>query len=792
LRTWILLSCLVAVLAGMASCLAGDKEGEAVREEIDAWVSSVPDELPAGDASLGTGSIVYRLSGEGGGVWHVRLAEAEVTAGPGEVEDPRATIACSAEDFAALVRGELDATEAYFTGRLQVSGDGDFAQGLHARLAGDARGEGERVTTDTSGWYAFEPLPLEGAGASAADASDLLDAPAGKHGFLRVKGDEFVFEDGTPVRFWGTNIVAGEVFMDHETARRTAARLARFGCNLVRLHHMDADWAEPNIFDPSYDDTQHLSAESLDRLDYLISELKKQGIYVFLDLLVHRKFKAGDGVRDWEGVGNGAKVVAHFNRRIIELQKTYAHDLYTHVNAYTGLRYCDDPAIAMSEIINESSLFWDWGYADLPDSYIAEVNGLYREWAKREEVEVAEGASVREGLDERDADVLRFLYETQVAYFTEMRDYLRSIGVRVPLAGSNHWEAMALDLKSNLVMDFVDRHGYWDHPQGGYSPDDRFDNRPMVKGRGYNLVTWLSRQQLAGKPLTVSEWNCCWINDYIAEGPLLMAAYGAFQGWDGVLQFDYEGGDWSDTMWGSFNAGSKPHVLGTWPAAARLFIERQVRPGAPLVVALDPGEVAGGAELAEAFPELAGLQRRLLAAFGEGGASGAAGELAGAEEGALASDTGELSWDIGRGLVTVDSPGFAGRIGFAQEPVELGAVSIDVEPEFAVVGVTALDGLPIARSAHLLITAAARAENTNMVYAAGRKSAYEAGEAPILMQPVRGEIGLRMAGSDESVEVYALDSIGGRTGVVEVEREESRVVVPLEADSFWYEVVMAR
>ncbi len=37
------------------------------------------------------------------------------------------------------------------------------------------------------------------------------------------------------------------------------------------------------------------------------------------------------------------------------------------------------------------------------------------------------------------------------------------------------------------------------------------------------------------------------------------------------------------------------------------------------------------------------------------------------------------------------------------------------------------DGHPFARSEHLLLTAAARAENTGMVFALGRTSALEAG-----------------------------------------------------------------
>ena len=31
------------------------------------------------------------------------------------------------------------------------------------------------------------------------------EKPAGRHGFLKADGGSFVFEDGTPGRFWGTN-----------------------------------------------------------------------------------------------------------------------------------------------------------------------------------------------------------------------------------------------------------------------------------------------------------------------------------------------------------------------------------------------------------------------------------------------------------------------------------------------------------------------------------------------------------------------------------------------------------
>ena len=38
------------------------------------------------------------------------------------------------------------------------------------------------------------------------DFSHLLDAPAGKHGFLQIKDGHFYFEDGTRARFLGLTL----------------------------------------------------------------------------------------------------------------------------------------------------------------------------------------------------------------------------------------------------------------------------------------------------------------------------------------------------------------------------------------------------------------------------------------------------------------------------------------------------------------------------------------------------------------------------------------------------------
>src|SRR5436190_12408062 len=80
-------------------------------------------------------------------------------------------------------------------------------------------------------------------GASPVDVSFLLEAPAGKGGFIRSQGGHFVKPDGKRIRFWGVHLTdwsRGSVMIpSHEDAAMYAATLARYGVNMVRLHFID-------------------------------------------------------------------------------------------------------------------------------------------------------------------------------------------------------------------------------------------------------------------------------------------------------------------------------------------------------------------------------------------------------------------------------------------------------------------------------------------------------------------------------------------------------------------------
>ena len=129
----------------------------------------------------------------------------------------------------------------------------------------------------------------------------------------------------------------------------------------------------------------------LDRLDYLIAQFKKNGVYVNINLHVSRTFTEADGfpASVSQIPFSFDKRVDEFDRTMIARQKEYARDLLTHVNPYTKLAYTRDPAVAVVEINNENSLVGDpWGTlgADLdtlPEPFRGELTGMWNAWLAR-------------------------------------------------------------------------------------------------------------------------------------------------------------------------------------------------------------------------------------------------------------------------------------------------------------------------------------------------------------------------------------------------------------------------
>ncbi|HVV72061.1 MAG TPA: carbohydrate binding domain-containing protein, partial [Verrucomicrobiae bacterium] len=191
---------------------------------------------------------------------------------------------------------------------------------------------------------------------------------------------------GTRIRFLGVNFAADSPFMPTNYADAVAGRLAKFGVNAVRLHHMDASWAYGGgLLSYSSSTSTNLNAGQLDRLHYVVSRLKAHGIYSDVNLLVGREYRAADGLgpevtgMDWKD----AHILGFFYDPALALQKDYATKLLSPTNRFTGLSLAQDPAVAFVEIINENGIIQKWldgGLDRLPVRYAAALQARWNGW----------------------------------------------------------------------------------------------------------------------------------------------------------------------------------------------------------------------------------------------------------------------------------------------------------------------------------------------------------------------------------------------------------------------------
>ncbi len=469
------------------------------------------------------------------------------------------------------------------------------------------KGEGgENLTAPKStgpvDWGSWYTIPVDPAktGSHYVDWSSLLDAPAGKHGFATVKEGRITFSDGTPVRFWGTNLVAGKCFPEKKQADSLALRLSKMGCNLLRLHHMDAPWATPNIFG-NKETTRFLSNQSLNKLDYLISALKKKGIYVFLDLLVHREFMVADGVAN-KPPDLGGKQVGYFDEKLIQLQKGYIKQLLTHKNNYTGVAYKDEPAIVASEFINESSAFLHFSGDILSQPYRENLEEKFESDPQNEGKTLARfdldySSHLSPVVKQRTGDKgdvkesIRFLSGIEQKYYSTMNTYMRSLGVKYLLSGSNFPNPILVYQYDNTKMDLITTNDYWDHPQIWKLNNEwekieiaPINNTSILKNYKIGPINNISKYRWKDKPLIVTEFNMCFPDEYRLEGVPYLAAYSRLQGFDGMLQFHFDPEVAGQEGKFAFAINNMPDHLAQWVAAAPMFLRDYIQEAPSFVI----------------------------------------------------------------------------------------------------------------------------------------------------------------------------------------------------------------
>ena len=85
------------------------------------------------DRAQGVKAVVqYDITGEGGGTYHVEIADGKCAVHDGAGASPNLTLTMSGPDWLDMVAGKLNGQMAFMSGRLKLKGD----MGLAMRLAG--------------------------------------------------------------------------------------------------------------------------------------------------------------------------------------------------------------------------------------------------------------------------------------------------------------------------------------------------------------------------------------------------------------------------------------------------------------------------------------------------------------------------------------------------------------------------------------------------------------------------------------------------------------------------------
>ncbi len=314
-----------------------------------------------------------------------------------------------------------------------------------------------------------------------------------------------------------------------------------------------------------------------------------------------------------------------------------------------------------------------------------------------------------------------------------------------------------LEKYTYTVADFIDRHGYFGcHSQGeasewsvrdGHTYADRSALRfdPEEPGKPKVFVHPAMDPSYDGKPSMISETTWNRPNRYRSEAPLFYAAYGALQDSDAIVHFALDTAAWSVKP-GFFMQPwtlMSPAMMGQFPAAALIYRKGLVATGDLLVdlnlkvgdlldlkgtplpqdAALDElrlKDVPKGTTLkpGNVIDPLVHFAGRTNVNFTDRGGPPKLKDLKpfiDRRRQVVASSTGELRLDYGKGVLTINAPAAQGISGALREAgtAELKDLTISSKLELGHIVAVSLDGKPLATSRRILLQAMSEEKPTD-------------------------------------------------------------------------------
>ncbi|MDP2307623.1 MAG: cellulase family glycosylhydrolase [Pseudomonadota bacterium] len=631
---------------------------------------------------------------------------------------------------------------------------------------------------DTTGWYPFVPAwNLAGPLPQALPVTGLA-GPVGKNGFVKQDANGHLsFEDGTRAKFWGINIVASPAFPPKEDAEAYARTLAQLGFNLVRLHHIDQD-APNGVLNPKRGQAgqPEIDPEQLDRLDYFISKLREQGLYLFLEVATARNFTAADHVPEWApGVPSGHKLSTMFVPGWTERYDEWFETFWGRTNPYTKLRYADDPMVMTVELSNEHSLVANWGFGieNLPAAHLAHLDRRWNEWLRTRYPDdaalaaawpgspnprLAKGESLVGGTVAREplftatfdkwparriSDLYTFYAEVEETWYRHLETKARGLGFRAPIVPSISYDLPHIQVIRDAWR-YSDAHFEWDYMH---------DNVTTGRSALATPEAFLGRLSTAieGHTVAMSELGHPSPNPFRAEGAFLWAALASLQDWDMVVWFSWADSAFTKDLkalshWAELRTA--PVLLAQMPAASSAFRGGWI-PAAPGSLPLHISEPVARLQTGSAdvirrpanyqpwglLDAGTALRQRVRTSFAPTPPTVVPGTPAPGV--GWWPDPGLLLLDQPMLQVRVGPPGEAGRYGDGIRALTGLEVALD---DWAAVSFASTDGKPLANSKEAMLTIGTSQEMSHMLFSARDTIVASLGVGPVLVRPAVGVV----------------------------------------------------
>ena len=688
---------------------------------------------------------------------------------------------------------------AFTAAAAEPTGEVDTDLDAKAPVKKSELGSGELVISAGDGWIPFEYRKTVEPG-SALDFSKLSHrhAPAGKFGRVVAKGGHFEFKrlPGVPQRFWGANLCNDANFPDHDTAVMLAERLSAIGYNAVRIHHHEAGLVGAKRCGSA----TTLNPERADRLDFLVSELFKRGIYIESDLYMTRGLTWKELGFDREGRPKDSRVekglVTLLHPPVFSKWCAFARSWLSHRNPYTGRTWAEEPAWIGVSLVNE-------GFHVFPGGELRQLEpfqAAWRRWiaAKRAAdpkcyPELGEDVGSYPNFGWQDMTTTHmvpqacwdFAADVQREFMSKARRFLRDeLGFKVSLSNINHApQSAALGLARAEAFDFLDTHAY----ESGLAR-----SKPPYPARAANENPFMLHpnnvydtafKRVWNLPLVITETNCGAPNPYRGAATLKLASIAAFQGWSGIWRFAYtqglkhipEGSVCSPEWYGRFDAIADPLTVLAERVGAALFARGDLAPSdAKLALVLDEKSIhpKGGIALGTTPPW--GRDAAWRMGVGETAPNVETPDavrlsLADAMTSTAVPDvpkSGSVRFDPSNGSFRLATPrAFAA---FAESgKVSAGRLNVDFGDRQGTVFLTALDDSTVAKSSRLLFLALVDVQRDGVAYSGpDRKILTRRGEpfSP-LVERRRLPVSIALDGA-KKCRVHALDISGRRGGEV--------------------------